>query len=374
MSARSLPLTRSDPAAVRILCLTNMYPGPGEPDYGAFVRDMCDALEDRGQEVRRAVIDSRARGPLNTPRKYGRLTTGALASARWADVIYAHYLFPTGAIAAVAGRIARRPWVVTAHGGDVANLHRATVRSATAAGLAGATAVIAVSHYLADRLAASGLRLPPVFVANMGVNMAGFTIRDRAEARSRRGLAPSGPVIVAVGGLTERKDPLTLLLAFARLRATLPDAQLVFVGDGPLRSSLVGGAERLGIAGAVTLTGAIPHEDVADWMAAGDLLALVSRVEPLGIVVLEALACGRPVVATQEGGAREVIPPDCGALVPPGNPVVIADTLLKVIAQHQSPAVCRMAAERFALTRQAAIVDDVLTGAVGGTLPDANRA
>jgi len=231
-----------------------------------------------------------------------------------------------------------------------------------------------VSHYLADQLTASGLRLPPVFVANMGVNMAGFTIRDRAEARARRGLRPSGPVIVAVGGLTERKDPLTLLLALARLRRTLPDAQLVFVGDGPLRTSIVRGAERLELTGALTLTGAIPHEDVADWMAASDVLALVSRVEPLGVVVLEALACGRPVVATREGGAREVIPPDCGALVPPGNPVAIADTLLKVIAHHPSPAVCRAAADRFALTRQAAIVDDVLAGAASGTLPDTNRA
>lgn len=359
---------------MRILCLTNMYPGPGEPDYGAFVRDMCDALEDRGHEVRRAVIDSRARGPVHTPRKYGRLAGGAIFGSRWADVIYAHYLFPTGAIAAAAGRIARRPWVVTAHGGDVANLDRNTVRTATAAGLAGATAVIAVSHYLADRLAASGLRLPPVFVANMGVNMSGFTIRDRAEARARRGLPPGGPVIVAVGGLTERKNPLTLLLAFARLRAALPGAHLVFVGDGPLRGSLVGGAERLGLAGAMTLTGAIRHEDVADWIAASDVLALVSRVEPLGVVALEALACGRPVVATQDGGAREIVPPACGALVPPENPVAIADTLRTVISQHQSPAVCRAAADRFALTRQAAIVGDVLAGAVSGTLPDVNRA
>jgi glycosyltransferase involved in cell wall biosynthesis len=351
-----------------------MYPGPGEPDYGAFVRDMCDALDDRGHEVRRAVIDTRASGPVNTPRKYGRLAAGALSGARWADVIYAHYLFPTGAIAAAAGRTARRPWVMTAHGGDVANLDRISIRTATAAGLAGATAVIAVSHYLAERLELSGLRLPPVFVANMGVDMSAFRIHDRAEARARRGLAAGGPVIVAAGGLTARKDPLTLLLAFARVRAVFPDAQLVFVGDGPLRSSLVQGAERLGLTDALTLTGAIPHEDVADWMCAGDVLALVSRVEPLGVVALEALACGRPVVATAEGGPREVIPPECGALVPPGNPVAIADTLRAVIASDPAPASCRAAADRFALTRQAAIVEDILAGAASGALPDSNRA
>ena len=247
---------------MRILCLTNMYPGPGAPDYGAFVRDMCDALEDRGHEIRPAVIDTRARGPLQRPRaSTAASTAGAFAGARWADVIYGHYLFPTGAVAAAAGRIGRRPWVMTAHGGDVANLDRTSVRTATAAGLAGAAAVIAVSHYLADRLAASGLRLPPVFVANMGVDMSAFTIRDRAEARSRRGLLPDGPVIVAVGGLTERKDPLTLLLAFARA-AERPSGGTA--GVRGRRAACAAASCRVppasGSASAVTLTGAIPHD------------------------------------------------------------------------------------------------------------------
>lgn len=358
---------------MRILCLTNMYPGPNDPDYGAFVRDMCDALEDRGHEVRRATIDSRARGMVRTAGKYARLSGDAIANARWSEVIYGHYLFPTGAIAAVAGRAARRPWVLTAHGGDVANLERTSIRIATAAGLSGASAVIAVSEYLAGRLTESGLTLPSLYVANMGVNMGSFTIRNRAAARSRLGLASFGPIILAVGGLTERKDPLTLLLAFARLRDSHPDARLVFVGDGPLRSSVLGGITRLGLDGRVMLTGAIAHDAVAEWMTASDLLALVSRVEPLGVVVLEALASGRPVVATREGGAREVIPPDCGALVPPGNPVAIADALRQVLARPADPETCRDAAARFGLDHQAAIVESVLAGAVSGTLPDAHR-
>ncbi len=359
---------------MRVLCLTNMYPSPAEPDYGAFVRDMCDALEDRGHEVRRAVIDSRSHGLLRTPLKYAQLGGRGAASGRWADVIYAHYLFPTGVLAAASGRMARRPWVITAHGGDVANLDRAAIRTATAAGLAGASAVIAVSDYLAGRLNASGLHLPPVFVANMGVDMTRFTIRDQAEARHRCGLGGANPIIVAVGGLTDRKDPLTLLLAFARLRKTQPHAHLVFVGDGPLAASVRRGAERLGTVAAVTLTGAIPHDAVAVWMTAADVLALVSRVEPLGVVALEALASGRPVVATQEGGACEVVPEDCGALIPPGNPIAIADALASVIARRPPPGDCRAAAEIHALTRQAAIVDGILQGAVTGHLPAEHRA
>jgi glycosyltransferase involved in cell wall biosynthesis len=359
---------------MRILCLTNMYPGPAEPDYGAFVRDMCDALEDRGHDVRRAVIDSRSSGIVRTPAKYGRLGVRAMANSRWSEVIYAHYLFPTGAIAAAAGRASRRPWVITAHGGDVANLERSSVRTATAAGLAGASAVIAVSRYLADRLGESGLSLPPTFIANMGVNMASFTIADQSGWRDRLGLGATGPVITAVGGLTDRKNPITLLLAFARLRTMFPSAHLVFVGDGPLRESIVGGAQRLGISDAVTLTGAINHEDVAGWLAASDLLALVSRVEPLGVVALEALACGRPVVATRVGGTGEVVPPECGALVDPANPIAIADTIRGVLMRDPDPETCRAAAERFALDEQAAIVEAVLAGAVSGTPSERYRA
>jgi glycosyltransferase involved in cell wall biosynthesis len=359
---------------MRILCLTNMYPGPSEPDYGAFVRDMCDALEDRGHEVRRAVIDSRTSGALKTPAKYARLSASAIANARWSEVIYAHYLCPTGAIAAASGRATRRPWVITAHGGDVANLERSSIRTATTVGLAGASAVIAVSRYLADKLTESGLPLPPMFIANMGVNMAAFTIDDRGAARARLGLAPSGPVIVAVGGLTDRKNPITLLLAFARLRTTHPGAHLVFVGDGALRQSVIGGAERLGLRDAVTLTGVIPHEDVAEWLAAADLLALVSRVEPLGVVALEALACGRPVVATQVGGPCEVVPPECGALVDPNNPLAIADAIRDVLARRPDPTACRSAAERFALDEQAAVVESILLGAISGTPAGRHRA
>jgi glycosyltransferase involved in cell wall biosynthesis len=359
---------------MRILCLTNMYPGPDAPDYGSFVRDMCDALAARGHEIRRATIDSRARGALRTTGKYARLSKDAAADARWAEVIYAHYLFPTGAIAAAVGRATRRPWVLTAHGGDVANLDRTSIRTATGLAVRGASAVIAVSDYLAGRLAASGLDLPPTYVANMGVNLSAFAIRNRSAARNRLDLAQSGPIVLAVGGLTERKDPLTLLLAFARLRETHPDARLVFVGDGPLRNSLRQGIERFGLDGAVILTGAIPHDAVAEWMAASDVLALVSRVEPLGIVVLEALASGRPVVGTREGGAREVIPPACGTLIPPGNPLAIADALRAVLADPPAPEACRDGASRFGLDRQASIVESVLAGAVSGDLPADHRA
>jgi glycosyltransferase involved in cell wall biosynthesis len=353
--------------ALRVLCLSNMWPGPHDPDFGSFVADMCAALERRGLLVERAVIDTRAHGPARTPLKYAGLTARALRLARRADVLYAHYLFPTGAVAAAAGRASGRPWVVTAHGRDVRNLARRPVRRATAAGLSGASAVIAVSRRLAADLRASGLDLPPLYVAHMGVDLERFRPADRAAARRRLHLDAEGPLVLAVGGLTERKNPLGLLQAFARVRAARPDARLAFVGDGPLAGALDAGTARLGLSGAVIRAGAMSHDHVPEWMAACDVLAMPSLVEPLGIVALEALASGRPVVATTEGGAREVVPDGLGALVDPHDPGAIAAALGRLLDAPPSPARCRAFAEGQGVDRQAARVAQVLREAATAT-------
>lgn len=360
--APGAPVAQAPP--LRVLCLTNMWPGPEAPDFGSFVKDMCAALERRDMTVDVAAIDSRGGGPLRTPGKYGRLLAQAVSRARRADVIYAHYLFPTGAIAALAGRLARRPVVLTAHGQDVANLERRALRRATAPAIAGADTVIAVSEYLARALAESGLALPAVEVVNMGVDMDRFVPGDRAEARARLGLETTGPIVLAVGGLTRRKNPLTLLQAFARLRARRPDAHLVYVGDGPLAATVDAGVRHLLLEGAVTRAGAVPHEEVGDWVAACDVLAMVSRVEPLGVAALEGLAGGRPVVVTAVGGAKEVVPePDAGRVVDPGDPAAIAAAVEAVLADRPSPEACREAAEPHALEHQADRVASILRGA-----------
>ena len=350
---------------LRVLCLSNMWPGPADPDYGAFVAGMCGALEGLGMTVDPVVIDRRAGGPARTPAKYGSLAVRAARHARRADVIYAHYLFPTAAAAALAARTAGIPYVVTAHGGDVRNLDRATVRAATAGALRGASAIIAVSRHLAGDLRATGITLPPVHVIDMGVNMERFRPGDRDAARARLGLDRDAPLILAVGGLTERKNPIGLLQALARVRAVRPDARVAFVGNGPLARAVDVGTTRMGLEGAVIRAGALPHEAVADWVAACDMLAMVSRVEPLGVAALEALAGGRPVVATRVGGTREVVPdPRAGRVVDPLDPAAIAAAILSLLDDPPSPEDCRAAAAPHAIPRQARKVAAILQRAV----------
>src|SRR5437899_12780553 len=131
-------------AVVRILLVSQMYPSDAEPDYGVFVRALEEELGARGHTIELAVLTSRRGGKAKYARLMGR-TISAARSFR-PDVVYAHFLVPTGLIAAVSGRV---PLVVTAHGQDVANIGSIPgVRTATSAVVRRATSVVAVSDYL----------------------------------------------------------------------------------------------------------------------------------------------------------------------------------------------------------------------------------
>lgn len=348
-----------------------MSPGPRDPDFGAFVERMTVALSSRGHEVETVAITSRSRGRLRTPAKYLSLTGRALRAARRCDVIYGHFLFPTAGIAAMAHRTTGTPWVVTAHGQDVANLDRPAIRDATQRALSSCSGVIAVSNYLAERMRTYLDPLPPVEVINMGVDITRFAPADRDAARRALGVSPFGPLVLAVGGLTHRKDPLNLLQAVARLRDRYPDVSLAFVGDGPLASAVDAGAYSLGMGRHVIRPGAIPHDQVGTWIAACDVLSMVSTVEPLGIVALEALASGRPVVATARGGAHEVVPHrGPGRIVEPGDPRLLSDALASLLDDPPDPMDCRVAAAPHRVARQAERVEALLVRALTGPNDD----
>src|SRR4051812_19792928 len=129
---------------MRILLVSQMYPGPDDPDLGVFVAQLEDALCERGHEVERAVLDRRAGGK----RRYATLAARTLGAARRfrPDVVYAHFLVPAGLTAALASRA---PLVVTAHGRDVRNVGAILgIRALTRLTVRRAVAVIAVSDYL----------------------------------------------------------------------------------------------------------------------------------------------------------------------------------------------------------------------------------
>src|ERR671914_655882 len=203
-----------------------MYPGPDAPDHGVFVKQIADALEERGHELERAVLVTRAGGR----RRYATLYAKAVRAGRRfkPDVVYAHFLVPTGLL---AGFATRAPLVVTAHGRDVRNIGAFPgIRAATRWVVRRAAAVVAVSDYLRHELET---KIPEargkVEVIDCGVDLERFRVEP----------APAGPTAyLCVGSLIERKNVVRLAEAFARVDS----GTLTFVGDPvPQRGGAAGG-------------------------------------------------------------------------------------------------------------------------------------
>lgn len=328
---------------MRLLLVSPMYPGPAEPDFGVFVAGLERELAARGNTIERAVLDRRGGGR----RRHLRLARATLRAARRfrPDVVYAHMLVPAGLTAALA---CRAPLVVTAHGQDVANVGRVPgVRAATRLVARRAAAVIAVSDWLRGELES---KVPEARgkteVVDCGVDLALFTPRPREG---------DGPAFLCIGSLTERKNVVRLADAFARLGG----GTLTFAGDGPLRSALAG---RPG----VRLLGAVPHRELPALLAACDVYCQPSLVEPFGQAVLEALACGRAVVATRIGGPPEFVPPEAGVLVDPLDEDAIAAALRAALALPKPGPAARAAAEAHDVRRQAERIEAILERAARG--------
>jgi glycosyltransferase involved in cell wall biosynthesis len=325
---------------VRILLVSQMYPGPADPDLGVFVERLADELAGRGHQVDRAVLDRRAGGRT----RYLELGRRAFAAARRfrPDVVYAHFLVPTGLLAALASRA---PLVVTAHGRDVRNVGAVPgVAAATRLVVRRAAAVVAVSDYLRGELEA---KIPEARgkteVVSSGVDLERFRVAP----------PPDGPPrFLCLGSLSERKNVLRLARAFGRLG----DGRLTFVGDGPLRAEL----ERQP---GVEVVGAVAYAEVPLRIAAARVVCQPSLIEPFGQALLEAMACGRSVVATRVGGPPEFVPPEAGVLVDPLDEGALTRALAEAATLPCPNPDARHAAEAHDVRRQAERVEEILTRA-----------
>lgn len=336
-----------------------MYPGPSDPDLGVFVWRLAQELASRGHVVEAAVLDRRSGGK----RRYLELARRTADAARRfrPDVVHAHFLVPSGLIAALAGRA---PLVVTAHGRDVRNVGWLPgIGLATRLVVRRAAAVIAVSDYLRQELetkvpAARG----KTEVISSGVDLERFRAADATVARAELGWNGDGPAFLCVGSLIERKNVLRLARAFERLGR----GRLAFVGDGPLRPKLERRSD-------IRVVGRVPYHEVPRWLAAADVLCQPSLIEPFGQALLEAMACERSVVATRIGGPPELVPPESGVLVDPADEDELVEALRRASELPRPNPTARAAAARHDVREQARRVEAVLERAQatrpGGCVP-----
>jgi glycosyltransferase involved in cell wall biosynthesis len=360
---------------MRILTLTNLYPNPFQPHSASFNRQQLRRLADhhdlsiispilwteelaarwRGMPAlppgRRLLFDGL---PVEYPRYlytpkvlrdwYGHFFlwsvsaafTRALAEFQ-PDLVYAPWAYPDGWAALRLSHRAGLPVVIKVPGSDVLLLPEYQARQRkTAEAIRRADRVVVVSRDLANKVIDLGASPEKVRVVYNGVDAGVFHPGPRAEARRRLGLDLEEPVILFVGNLVPVKGIDVLIDACAHLAARGACFTCHLIGQGPLRPRLQRAIQDRGLGSRVRLHGSLPHERVAEWYRAANVLALPSRSEGVPNVLLEAAACGTPFVASRVGGIPEIAHLGVNRLVPPGDGCVLAEALSGFLRREDS--------------------------------------
>lgn len=259
------------------------------------------------------------------------------------DLIDAHYFYPDGVAAVKLGQYFNKPVVITARGSDISLIPQYPVpRKLIQWAAANAAAMITVCDALKTELVALGAAAERITPLRNGVDLQRFQPGERAALRAALGV--SGFALLAVGNLVELKGH---DLAIGAL-PLLPDATLMIAGGGPERGRLEALAQALGVAARVRFLGPVPQAELARYYGAADALVLASSREGWANVLLESMACGTPVVASNVWGTPEVVAaPEAGVLMRERSRQGVADAVGALRAAYPDHAATRRYAEQF---------------------------
>ena len=250
------------------------------------------------------------------------------------DLVHSHFLGLHALLGLRLKQTFGRPMVLTVYGGDAYSVpfRGRYNRSLAETVLAGADRLIAVSKPLAQNLVSLGADASRIAVIPTGFDGSLFAPAPQESARSRLGLPPGKRILLAVANLVPQKGHGCLLESFKALASAREDLALVLLGGGPLERELRARVKELGLGDSVLFAGPRPHGEIATWINACDALVLSSISEGSPTVIPEAMACGKPVVATKVGGIPDLVREgEQGYLVPPGDAVALADALTRAI-------------------------------------------
>jgi len=362
---------------MRLLLISNLFPTPADPVRGVFTQQLASALclrcnlrvivplpwfppwtwarrlmPRQAQEF--GFVGSTARWgdvqaqylrypllPKLSERLHPWLMRQGIASAITAmhrrepiELINAQWLYPDGVATTIIARRLGIPVVLTGLGCDINDfLDQPEKRQPILDALHACDAVTAVSGALAERLLAEGIDAAKVSVIANGVDTGRFCLQDQAAARGRLGLPPDARIVVCVARLSPEKGVMHLLSATPGIKAAVPNARIVIVGEGPEGPALRAQATTLGVGDIVHFAGKVAHEQIPDWLSAADVTCLPSIREGHPNAAIEALASGRPVVASRVGGLSEMITPVRGLLVSASDPGQLAAALIEALCR-----------------------------------------
>lgn len=263
-------------------------------------------------------------------------TAWRLSRASAFDVVHAHWLLPQGLIARILGFLPGfGPFVVTSHGADLFALRGVLFDALRRWIVGGAAHSTVVSHAMRQKLLESGINAGSVSVLPMGVDLWGKFTPNRAGARSEN-------QILFVGRLVEKKGLRHLLDAMPLVLSERPDARLTIVGSGPEAEKLKEQSRRNGVSHQVDFLGAVSQKDLPAMYAGATVFVspFVESVsgdqEGLGLVTVEALGCGCPVIVGELPAVRDVLGewPEC--MVDPRDTRLLAERILQVLREPRA--------------------------------------
>lgn len=356
---------------MKVLLLSNLFPTSADPNRGLFTAQLAGEMLDHCDLRVIVPLPWTPQGPLAASILPARYREFALArkhmhvrgvevqyprypllprvSERWHpalmrltlrrrlerlrrefpfEVVLSQWLYPDGVAAVEIGLELGVPVVVSGLGCDVNEyLFHAEKRGQILKALQDAAAITVVSSELADVLRGVGIAASRITVIPNGVDTARFHPAPRNAARTALGLDAQRKLVLCVSRLSHEKGVHVLADAVPLLARLRPGVQVAVVGDGPERSALLQQISRERSGESIRLVGAVPHDQVASWLAAADVVCMPSLREGHPNAAMEALASGRPLVASRVGALQSMIEEDVGRLVPPGDADALARAL-----------------------------------------------
>ncbi|MEQ6390984.1 polysaccharide pyruvyl transferase family protein [Bacillaceae bacterium S4-13-58] len=350
----------------QVLVLSNMYPSTHSKTFGIFVKNQVEQLRNQGLKVDTIAITDPRKGKSILLKKYlGFFLRGLarLIARGWRyQVVHAHYIFPTGLIGLAYKFLLRKKLIVTSHGGDIDQMVKKSgwARKLSEMILQKADHIIAVGDRLKQDIV-DNFDVPAnkVSVINMGVNRDVFKQIEKSEARSKLGLSADGRILLFVGNLIFAKGLSDLGQAMLSLKETDPDVTLHLIGEAKDRNYIEkfkaefmgeGSANEINDpnspngnrnGGNIVIHDAMDQSEVAVWLSAADLFILPSHIEGFGLVALEAMSCGTPVVGTDVGGLTYLLDGEAGLKVEPKNPTSLAKGIRSLLHDPERQEILR---------------------------------
>jgi len=370
---------------IKLLTFSSLFPNPVIPHHGVFVENRLRKLIESGEVVSQVVApvpwfpvnlpmfeeySKFARVPAKDTREgikvfYPKYLVVPKIGMNWTpdtmakaalpviqdiinsgydfDILDAHYFYPDGVAAAKIAEKLNKPFTVTARGTDLNLIPQYPKPKAMIQQLAkDANHMITVCQALKDTLVELGAENSKVTALRNGVDLDLFQpLEDRDAARKK--LRIEGKTILSVGHLIERKGHHLVIEAMQYL----PDVKLLIAGQGAELKQLENLSRQKNISDRITFLGSVPHDTLKEYYGAVDMLVLASSREGWANVLLESMACGTPVVATNIWGTPEVVASDEAGVLIERTPDAVADGVRELYEKFPNRCLTRKYAEKF---------------------------